>query len=245
MAAAIRPLAVLGLALLLSACTPEASGPRPVTEAAGAASANPALLARVRTPEHRTAVAAAAARFANEIGCRDARFGEPEPPTVWRPRTGPATLDGQPTEIAWLEGVPIANCPLTDRVVVLTSVVPGRPPATDAVQAGHSLSDPQLMRDVIRHAMSPLAAARFAGCGDVRLVHTQVTRQPTARNGPLQTSSWAEHWTVAGCGVQRHLEVVFTPDATGTGFTAREVPAVPPLPLRRALGPQTLAQLGP
>ena len=197
--------------------------------------ADTALLPRVQTPEHRAAVAAAAQRGAAEIGCRDVQIGNVEEPLLWRPRTGPVTLDGRPTEFSWVEGVRIEGCAFTNRIVVLTSVASGIPPRTDPVQVGSTIADPLLTRDVIRDAVRPFIRTAFQGCPDVRLVNTEVTRLPTSWSGPAATSPWAEHWTVAGCNQQRHLGVSFTPGERGTAFTAQELRGPLPLPIRRAL----------
>jgi hypothetical protein len=180
--------------------------------------ASPAFSAVLRSPEHQSAVLRAVKQSTvwQRNACADATFTLLKVVIYKAPGFGPA---GQPLSGAWVEKVRATGCG-TSRV--LNAVTQVRSPGvlvSGALAPGDTTADPVLQREASFYAR-PVAMLGHAGCKDAYLENTELLHkaapQPADATGPVRF----ERWTVFVCGSTVAVELMFTPDKTGTNIVA-------------------------
>lgn len=205
--------AALALLALLGAAGGAAAQSKPgATPPAGPPPGAQAMAA----PEVRAAVIRAAHASLQGLGCPDATLRGSSALRSWQPPAPMRTRDGQPIEAAWVESLDVADCAATTRVSVLASFSGGR--FVEAIPGipGQTRADPLLAADLIGRALRPAAQSLNPGCTSFRISDTTMVAAPAGPRSP-----WQERWMLDLCGRPQPVDVTFTPDATGTGFSAR------------------------
>jgi hypothetical protein len=183
-----------------------------------AVEASPAFRTVLQSPEHQSAVLRALKQSTvwQRHGCADATFTVLKVVIYKAPAFDAA---GKPIVGAWGEKVRATGCGTS---LLLNAVTQVRSPGvlvSGALAPGETTADPILQRDASFYAR-PVAMRGHAGCKDAYLENTEILNKtaaaPPDATGPVRF----ERWTVFVCGSIVAVELMFTPDKTGTSIVA-------------------------
>lgn len=132
---------------------------------------------------------------------------------------------GQPTKGAWREIAKVSGCGTKRQITVHTVVLPDRSIRRIAAVPGTALADLQLQRDTLMYVAMASSTIIPKDCKDTEISNTEFLGfdgdpMPNARPG-MEARSWAEDWTILGCGTGAVVKVHYIPDATGTAINTK------------------------
>jgi hypothetical protein len=182
------------------------------------AESSPAFNAVLQSPQHHAAVLGAVKQSTvwRKHACAAATFAVQKVMIYHAPSFD---ASGKPLSGVWGEKLRATGCGNT---LILNAVTQVRSPGvlvSGALAPGDTVADPILQRDASLYAR-PVLMRGHAGCRDAYVENTEVLNktvpQPGSATGPVRF----EKWTAFVCGSTVAVELMFTPNATGTTIAA-------------------------
>ncbi|HEY0204372.1 MAG TPA: hypothetical protein VGC15_09505 [Acetobacteraceae bacterium] len=130
-------------------------------------------------------------------------------------------VDGKPIAGVWSERVMATGCQPERTLNVLTLNHPDGTPEHVALMPGETHADPLTQKSALQYAQAIVAHSPIvANCREIAFTDTHFDGydglpSPEVTDG-RNNRPWRETWTVAACGTNYTIGLLFTPNAQGT-----------------------------